>query len=315
MGTETPPRALDARSDGLKGRIVQFANDHVVGVLLGPPLLLIAVIFVYPVLWMFYQSLFFTAPGIMEPIFRPLYNYQRMFESPEFWTYLEQTLFYSFGSLALSFTSGLAIALAINHVARKWLRTWYTTIILFSWALPLAVVALTWKWIFVAEPYGLMNLILMDLGLVDQPLSLIASRGVALPLVTFVDAWLRMPFAMVLFLAGLQSIPQHMYDAAKVDGATTFQRFRNITIPYLRPYMAIVALITWMFAFRAFAIIYPMTQGGPGVRTTTLAIYIYREGMVKLDFGYGSALAVFLVAVTVILAVFYVTVVLQRIEE
>lgn len=315
MATERPSAGVWADQDSLKGRISAWLNDHVVLVLLGPPLAIIGAIFVYPVLWMFYQSLFFTAPGIPEPIFRPLYNYESLFTAPEFWTYLEQTLLYSFGSLVLSFTTGLLVALATNRVVSKRLRSAYSTIILFSWALPLAVVALTWKWIFVGQPYGLLNQVLLDLGLSANPLALLANKELALPLVTFVDAWLRMPFAMVVFLAGLQSIPQHMYDAAKVDGATTLQRFWNITVPYLRPYMAIVGLISWMFAFRAFAIIFPMTQGGPGVRTTTLAIYIYREGMVKLDFGYGSAIAVFLVAVTVILAIFYVTVVLERIEE
>ena len=315
MATETPTAGAWADQDSLKGRISAWLNDHVVLVLLGPPLAIIGAIFVYPVAWMLYQSLFFTAPGLPEPVFRPLYNYETLFTSPEFWTYLEQTLVYSFGSLALSFTSGLLVALAINQIVNKRLRSTYSTMILFSWALPLAVVALMWNWIFVGQPYGLLNQLLMDLGVISSPLALLANKDLALPLVTFVDAWLRMPFAMVVFLAGLQSIPQHMYDAAKVDGATTLQSFRNITVPYLRPYMAIVGLISWMFALRAFSIIYPMTQGGPGVRTTTLAIYIYREGMVKLDFGYGSAVAVFLVAVTVVLAIFYVTVVLERIEE
>lgn len=313
MAAETSIGSLDTRDSGLKGRISGFVNDHIVLALLGPALLVIAVIFVYPVVWMFYQSLFLTAPGI-PPRFAPTYNYEKMLTEPTFWNYFEHTLFYSFGSLVLSFTSGFAVALAINHLQRKWLRTTYTTVILFSWALPLAVVALTWKWILVPRNYGLLNMLLMDLGLVDNALSYLSGGG-ALWIVTFVDAWLRMPFAMVVLLAGLQSIPQHMYDAAKVDGATSFQMFRNITVPYLRPYIAIVGLISWMFAFRAFSIIYPMTQGGPGVATTTLAIYIYREGMVKLDFGYGSAVAAFLVGITVILAIFYVTVVLERIEE
>jgi multiple sugar transport system permease protein len=315
MSTQTSQGKLNTADDGVLGRLSSLANDYVVWVLLGPPLLIIGAIFVYPVAWMFYQSLFLTAPGIPEPVFRPLYNYEKLFTSTVFWTYLEQTLIYSFGSLALSFSAGLGVALAANKIASKRLRSTYSTIILFSWALPLAVVALTWKWIFTSQPYGLLNMVLMDLGIINSSISLLANKELALPLVTFVDAWLRMPFAMVVFLAGLQSIPQHMYDAARVDGATTFQRFRNITIPYLRPYMAIVGLISWMFAFRAFAIIFPMTQGGPGVRTTTLAIFIYREGMVKLDFGYGSTIAVFLVMVTVILAIFYVTVVLERIEE
>ena len=312
MATETVEG--DFRPQGIRGRISDFVNDHIVLVLLGPPLALIGAIFIYPVLWMFYQSLFLTAPGI-DPQFAPLYNYQKMFTTAQFWQFLEQTLFYSFGSLLLAFTSGLGIALALNHVTNKYLRNTYSTIILFSWALPIAVVALMWRWILHGTNFGLVNMILLDLGLITSPLGFFANNTLALPMVTMVDAWIRMPFAMIVFLAGLQSIPEHMYDAAKVDGATSFQMFRNITIPYLRPYMAIVGLIVWMFSFRAFSIIFPMTQGGPGTRTTTLAIYIYREGMVKLDFGYGSAIAAFLVGITIVLATFYVTVVLERIEE
>ncbi|WP_254546846.1 carbohydrate ABC transporter permease [Halomarina pelagica] len=314
MSTETHVGGLRTDTDTVRGRISRFVNDHILLVLLGPGLLVIAAIFVYPVVWMFYQSLFLTAPGL-QPRFAPLYNYTKMFTSPRFWDFFSNTVYYSFGSLLVSFTTGMVLALAINHVRKKWLRNSYATIILFSWALPIAVVALMWKWILVGGPYGLLNMILLDLGLIDESIAWLSNKRLALPIVTLVDAWLRMPFAMVVFLAGLQAIPQHMYDAARVDGATTFQQFRHITLPYLRPYMAIVGLISWMFAFRAFAIIFPMTHGGPGVRTTTLAIMIYREGMVKLDFGYGSAIAAFLVMVTVVLATFYVTVVLKRIEE
>jgi len=317
MATETPVGGGIERSDGLRGTISEFVNDHIVLALLGPGLLLIGVIFVYPVLWMFYQSMFITAPGIPEPILDPLYNYQKLFTSSKFPQYFEQTLFYATGSLAVSFTWGMGLALAINHVKNRRARTFYTTVILFSWALPIAVVALMWDWVLIAKPFGLLNMIATDIGLTGpgETISLMSNRTLVLPTVTFVDAWLRMPFAMIVFLAGLQAIPQHMYDAAQVDGATSFQQFWNITLPYLRPYMAIVGLISWMFAFRAFSIIFPMTQGGPGTSTTTMAIWIYREGMVKLDFGFGSAIAAFLVAITVIMATFYVTVVLQRIEE
>lgn len=309
------PAGADFGHDGIRGQLSDFVNDHIVLVLLGPPLAIIGAIFVYPVFWMFYQSMFVTISPAIPPQFAPLENYKTLFTAPEFWQYLRQTLFYSFGSLILAFSWGMLIALALNHVKNNWIRNTYSTIILFSWALPLAVVALMWRFIFHGADFALFNLVLMDIGLLDSPISYISRKDYALPIVTIVDAWVRMPFAMIVFLAGLQSIPQHMYDAAKVDGATSFQMFRNITLPYLRPYMAIVGLIVWMFAFRAFSIIWPMTQGGPGVRTTTLALWIYREGMVKLNFGYGSAIAAFLVGVTIIIATFYVTVVLKRIEE
>jgi multiple sugar transport system permease protein len=115
-------------------------------------------------------------------------------------------------------------------------------------------------------------------------------------------------------LAGLQSVPSHMYDAAKVDGATSFQTFRAITLQYIRPYIAIVALINWMFAFRAFAVVFPMTRGGPGTSTTIFSIHIYREGMINFNYGYASAVAVFIIGISLLVATFYVTKIMGGME-
>ncbi|MFC4360355.1 carbohydrate ABC transporter permease [Halobium salinum] len=311
--TQTGP-GTHGYSDGLRGRVAKAANEHVVLTMMAPALLVILAIFIYPVTYMVYQSFFLAVPGV--PLrFVGLDNYVEMLGSSSFWSYFGHTMFYSFGSLFLTVTGGLTIALAINHVQREYLRNTYSTVLMFSWAIPLAVAALIWNWILQGGEFGLLNMVLTDLGVLDTGYAWLADQTAALVVVTMVDAWARFPFAMIVFLAGLQSIPQHMYDAGDVDGATTFQAFRNITLPYLRPYFAIVGLITWMFAFRAFAVIYPMTQGGPGTATTTLSIYIYRQGMVNLQFGYASAVATFLVGITVIVAAFYVTVVLERIEE
>ncbi|MFC6613932.1 carbohydrate ABC transporter permease [Halopenitus salinus] len=237
-----------------------------------------------------------------------------MFQNAEFWDYFLNTLIYSFGSLAISLGSGLIIALAINHVAHSRLRDAYATVLMFSWAIPLAVVALIWRWMFTGNELGFFNMILMDLGLIEFPIAWLSTPTFAMLAVTLTDAWARMPFAMLVLLAGLQSIPEHMYDAAKVDGATTFQTFRAITVQYLRPYIAIVALINWMFAFRAFAVVFPMTRGGPGVSTTVFSIHIYREGMINFNYGYASAVAVFIIAITLVVATFYVTKVMGDME-
>ena len=314
--TETDYGSLQRHgySDGLRGRIAKLVNDHIVLAMMGPALFVILAIFIYPMAYMLYQSFYLATPGV--PMrFVGVENYVNMLNSSAFWDFFGHSLFYSFGSLFLTVTGGLSVALAINHVARQRLRNVYSTVMMFPWAIPLAVAALIWKWILQGGQFGLVNMVLLDLGLVDSGIAWLANQTYVLALVTMIDAWARMPFAMIVFLAGLQSIPQHMYDAGKVDGATTFQAFRNITLPYLRPYFAIVGLITWMFAFRAFAVIYPVTQGGPGVSTTTLSIYIYRQGMVNLRFGYASAVAAFLVGITILVAAFYVTFVLERIEE
>ncbi|WP_052367962.1 carbohydrate ABC transporter permease [Haloferax sp. ATB1] len=297
----------------VRNAISNFVNEHIVAVFLGPALLTIAAVFVYPVLQLIGQSFFVRQP--MGLRFVGLENYVQLFSSSQFWNYFVTTLLYSFGSLVLSVLSGLALALAINHVRRKWLRNTYSTVILFAWAVPLGVIVVIFRFMLQGGNLGLLNQVLTDLGFGSLARAWLAQNQLALPLVTITDAWARMPFAMILFLAGLQSIPEYMYDATRVDGATTFQAFRHITIPYLRPYIAIVGLLNWMFAFRAFAVIYPMTQGGPGARTTTLSIYIYQEAMVRFNTGYGAAISTFLVLLTILVAIFYVKIVLQRIEE
>ena len=304
----------ETRYEKVRHRVSQLANDHILLVLLGPAILAITAIFVYPVFYLFRESLFLTIPGSIEQ-FVGIQNYVTMLQRAAFWDYFLNTLIYSFGSLAVSLGSGLAIALAINHVTHPKLRDAYSTLLMFSWAIPLAVVALIWKWMFTGNELGLFNMVLMDIGLISSPISWLATQQFAMLAVTLTDAWARMPFAMLLLLAGLQSIPEHMYDAAKVDGATTFQIFRAITIQYLRPYIAIVALINWMFAFRAFAVVFPMTKGGPGTATTIFSIHIYREGMINFNYGYASAVAMFIIGITLVVATLYVTKVMVGMEE
>ena len=297
----------------LRYRISQFANDHILLVFMGPALLAITAIFIYPVFYLLRQSLFLTIPVAPER-FVWVENFITMFQTDVFYTYLKNTLLYSFGSLAISLGSGLIIALGINHVARSKLRDFYSTVLMFSWAIPLAVVALIWKWIFTGNELGLINMVLMDVGLINSAIPWLASSQMAMLAVILTDAWARMPFAMLVLLAGLQSVPSHMYDAAKVDGATSFQTFRAITLQYIRPYIAIVALINWMFAFRAFAVVFPMTRGGPGTSTTIFSIHIYREGMINFNYGYASAVAVFIIGISLLVATFYVTKIMGGME-
>lgn len=312
--TDTAFGEPDTAYEEVKYRLSQFVNDHILLVLLGPALLVITAIFIYPVLQLFRQSFYLTLPGVPTR-FIGLQNYTDMLSRDEFWTYFRHTLVYSFGSLTLSLGGGLCVALAINHVTNQRLRNTYSTVMMFAWAIPIAVVALIWKWIFTGNKLGLINMVLMDLGILDQPYAWLAQHNLAMAIVTFTDAWARLPFAMIVLLAGLQSIPNHMYDAAKVDGATTFQTFRAITLPYLRPYVAIVALMNWMFAFRAFAIIFPLSRGGPGTRTTVFSLYIYREGMINFDYGYASAIAMFIILISLIVAVIYVTKIMGGVQD
>lgn len=298
----------------LRSAISRGVNDHIAFFMIVPTFILIGFVFVYPVFRLLYQSFHLSTPGIPS-VYVGLDNYVQILESGLFWSFVENTFLYATGSLLLTITFGLLIALAINHVHREYLKGFYTTVLMFPWAIPVAVVGLMWRWLLAGNQWGFVNRLLLDLNLIQNSIPWLAKSSMALPLVVMVDAWMRVPFAMIIFLAGLQSIPQHMYDAARVDGATTLQAFWNITIPYLRPYFAVVGLITWIFAFRSFSLIFALTGGGPGTATTTLSIHIYQRGMQNLRFGYASAVATILVVFSLVIAVYYVKITIERSEE
>ncbi|WP_458209426.1 carbohydrate ABC transporter permease [Haladaptatus sp. NG-SE-30] len=311
---EVYQRVPDSLYGRLKRRLSTFVNDHVRLMLLGPALLALVVIFVYPVVFLVWSSLHRTLGFGIGTEFAPTANYTRMFSDPTFWNAVEKTLMYSFGSLFVSMVAGLAIALALDKVVRRRVRDVYTTLLLLSWAVPLSIVGVTWRWMFNGQ-LGVVNKLLIDIGLLQGTYSWLGNPTTAMGVVILADSWSRIPFATIVILAGLQSIPQEMYDAAKVDGATTFQTFRHVTLPYLRPSFFVAGLITWMFAFRAFAIPTATTDGGPAGATEVLAIYIHRFGIALTDYGFASAVSMFLVAVTLVVAAVYVTFILEQIRE
>lgn len=312
MASEVQRRAESTSYQRAKYRLSEILNDHVRILFLGPALLALVLIFIYPVGVLIWSSLHQTAGIITQ--FDPTYNYTVMFTDAAFWNAVENTLLYSIGSFAFTMLAGLAIALALNHVVNKRLRDTYTTLILISWAVPLSIVGVTWRWLFNGQ-LGVVNKLLIDLGILNETFSWLGNSATAMAIVILADAWSRIPFAAIILLAGLQSIPQEQYDAAKVDGATTFQTFRHVTLPYLRPSFFVAGLITWMFAFRAFAIPFSTTGGGPAGATEVLAIYIHRFGIQLFDYGFASAVSVFLVGVTLIVAGIYVNVILEQLSE
>ena len=314
MASETAYREPTTSLGRAKRRVSDVANDHVRLLLLGPTLLALLLIFVYPVAFLVWSSLHRTLGFGIGTEWAPTYNYEQMLSDPAFWDAVRNTLIYSFGSLLLTLAVGLVVALALDKVARRRVRDVYTTLLLLSWAVPLSIVGVTWRWMFNGQ-LGVVNKLLLDLGLIDSAYSWLGNSLSAMVIVILADAWSRIPFATVIVLAGLQSIPQEQYDAAKVDGATTFQTFRHVTLPYLRPSFFVAGLITWMFAFRAFAIPMATTGGGPAGATEVLAIYIHRFGIQLTDYGFASAVSMFLVAVTLVVAAVYVNLVLEQIAE
>lgn len=268
--------------------------------LVTPALLLLLFVFAYPIARVLWLSFFVENLGTkLQPIYTGLGNYERMLSDGRFWQSLTNTTVFTLASVTLEFLLGLGIALVLNQPFKG--RGAVRTIAILPWALPTAVMALAWTWIF-NDQYGVWNDLLQRLGLIAEPINWLGDPTLAMVAIVVADVWKTTPFISILLLAGLQSIPQDLYEAHKTDGATPWQSFWAITLPLLMPQILIALLFRFAQAFGVFDLIQVMTGGGPAGSTETVSLYIYATVMRYLDFGYGSALVV----VTFLLLVFAV---------
>lgn len=257
---------------------------------LTPMLLLVGAVTVYPILRM--VALSFTTQNLetgLAPMFAGVANYQRAWEDTHFWETVWRTLAFTFTAVGLELLLGLLAALALHHTAVG--RGLARTAALVPWVLPTSALALGWIWIF-NDQFGVFNDLLMRLGFLSAPFAWLGNPGTAFAAVILADVWKTTPFLTLLLLAGLQTIPGPLYEAASLDGASRWQRFRHITLPLLRPMIFIAVLFRTLQSFGIFDLVYVMTGGGPGGATETVALYTYRNFMRYLDFGYGAALLV-----------------------
>ncbi len=263
----------------------------------------IFIIILFPLIYSFYVSLHkwdLTNPPIK---FVGLSNYIRILKKPQFHTTFLNTMEFTVLTLFFALLLGLALALLLNRsffgrgVARG--------LALLPWAIPPIVIGLLWSWIFHGN-YGVLNYVMTRLGIWESYKIMLSSPDNAIYTVAVASIWRFVPFVALFLLAGLQSIPQEVYEAAKVDGASTIQEFFHITLPLLRNSIMIVVLFMSMWLLRTFDIIYAMTQGGPGYSTTMLGWLVYREGFQSYRFGQGATAAYILAIITAALAFLYI---------
>ena len=237
-----------------------------------------------PLLYAFYIS-FHDWGLITEPEFIGVRNYLRLMRDPLFWQSLEHTLVYAAGTVPPSMAIGLALALALNRKlpARLLLRSMYFLPIVVS-AVAAGTIA---AWLF-NDNYGVINSMLVRLGL--PRIAWLSTPQWALPSLIFSTLWLRIGFCMVVYMAALQSIPTMYYEAARIDGASALHQFRHITLPLLKPATFLLLILSIIYSFQVFDLIYVMTGGGPGFSTTMVVQYIYRSAFVTSEMGYASAM-------------------------
>jgi multiple sugar transport system permease protein len=255
---------------------------------LAPTMILFAIFTVAAVIYAFYLS--FHEWNILEPAkpFVGLDNYQRLLGDERFGGAIVNTLYYTAASVPLTMGIGLLIALLLNNQIRA--RGFFRTLFYLPVVTPLVIAAIIWKWVYNGD-FGLLNYYLIQLGIIDEPLLWLADPNLAMPAVIITSVWKSVGFSMVVYLAGLQSIPEDFYDAAKVDGAVGWQRLKDITIPLLSSTTLFLAVVSVLGAFQVFTEIFIMTNGGPLGRTTTIVYHIYQTAFKFFDMGYASAMA------------------------
>lgn len=266
---------------------------------LGRVVLLLAFFFILGVIWlpiveMFYWSFFVKEPGVFE--FAGLANYKKLFTNdPNFWKSLRVTFSFALMVVPGVVGLGLILAVAVNTIQNTLVRGIFTVSYFTSYVVPLVAVALVWRYIFLPGKQGMLNVVL---GWFDvSPIRWLSTSEWALRSLAILRIWKEAGYAMVLFLAGLQAIPQVYYEAAEVDGANLWNRFRHITIPLLTPTIAFVVVVTTLSAFLAFTEVYVMTpdasggRGGPNFATNLMAFHIFNTAIAYSHEGYGSAMA------------------------
>jgi multiple sugar transport system permease protein len=223
-------------------------------------------------------------------------NYTTLLSDPTFWQAVENTFIFTVGSIACKLVLGLVIALVLNETLP--LRNLWRSIVLLPYAMPTLVSVLVWKWMY-NDVAGVLNYLANSAKLTDHPILWLGDPHVALPSVIAVNVWRGFPFFVITILAGLQTVPQELYDAAKVDGAGVWSRFRQITVPGILPVIAVVTLFSTILTFNDFSIIWILTQGGPGNATQVLATLTYKISIPGLELGKGVAVSVLMLPILV----------------
>ena len=275
--------------------VENWLPKHTMGriVLLGAFLFIFGMIWL-PILEMFYWSFFLKEPGVFN--FTGFQNYIDLLDDDVFWKSLRVTFTFALMVVPGVVILGLLLAITVNTIRNYTVRGFFTVTFFMAYVVPLVAVALVWRYLYLPGQQGLLNLMLgwVDLG----PIRWLTISEWALRSIAILRIWKEAGYAMVLFLAGLQSIPKDYYEAAAVDGANAWRRFLHISIPLLMPTMAFVVIVTTLSAFLAFTEVYVMTveaggnRGGPNFATNLMAFHIFNTAIAYGHEGYGSAMAV-----------------------
>src|SRR5215216_805136 len=269
--------------------------------LVAPAVLLVAAFTLYPFASALYTSTQLSSP-ILEEKFVGLQNYRDVIISSYFLDAVKTTSLFTAVAVPVLVVLGVLVAVLLNEpfFGNGFLRAG----MLLPWAIPAAAAGVIWKWVFLDDS-GALNVSLYSLGIIDDYIPWLTTPGLARMAVVVVFIWTQLPLVGILLLAALQAVPDDLYDAAAVDGASALGRFRHVTLPGIRPMLVIVTVYEVLVALATFDLTYSLTGGGPGTATTLLTYFIWSETFNQLNFGQGAALAI-VIALVSLVAIFVI---------
>lgn len=272
---------------------------------LWPTLLLLAVLSILPIGMVFYFSLMNNVVMERNPVFVGLANYAEIVRDDAFQTAVRNTLYFTIMSVVVHLFLGLGFAMLLNsRLIGAGTRAFFRVIYILPWVFTATIIAILWR--LMLNPNGVVNYLLEAAGLIEGGKEWLSSRQLALHTVTFINIWAGYPFYMVSLLAGLQGIPDELYEAGTIDGANGPQLFRFITIPQLMPIIISLALLDFIWTMQQFTLIWMTTGGGPIRATEMLSTYTYKMAFSSYEFSMASASAFVILVLSMIVTIFYV---------
>lgn len=262
------------------------------------------------VAWPLFETirLSFTNSSLAGEKYVGLENYERMYDSKKFNKIVVRTFIWMFFSVTFKLIVGLIGAVLLN--ANLWGRSAFRVLVMPPWIVPIAIGCLGWLWLYNGY-FGIIAGVGMKTGILEGPFGFLAYKNSAFISTIITDVWVGTPMVTIFFLAAMQGVPKDLYEAAYCDGASRWHRFFKITLPQITPVIITMALLSAIWTFNSFEIIWILTEGGPRGATTTLIIDTYKMALGNYKFGRGAARAVVVMVLLTIFAIFYLTILLK----
>jgi multiple sugar transport system permease protein len=293
------PAPERAARPGLARDIARHWADYVY---VAPSILVMLVVIGYPLVYTVWLS-FHATPNTGGWNFNGVQNYGEILSSPRFWRTTWNTIYWTVGSTFFAFVLGFGAALALHHPFRG--RGVVRAILLIPWVISYVAAAYVFRWLLHSD-YGLVSGSLMEWGVIDRSLVLLDSKQRVMPTLIAVNVWKEFPFVMIMLTAGLQTVPEGLLRAARIDGANTWQQFRHVIVPHLKGVIIITTLLLFVVNLNSFTLVWLMTGGGPANASQLWITEIYNMAFRSLQYGPASAFSVILFIIMLLLGWFYV---------